>query len=220
MILKLLVVLLPWRLKRMVLQRWLRFDLHPSARIGLSWVFPAHLTMGPESSIDHLCVAVHLDRMQLGEESTIGRGNWITGFSSGSDSAHFAHQPERRSVLVLGDHSAITKDHHLDCTSAVTIGAFSTVAGYRTQILTHSIDLTQNRQDSKPISIGDYCFVGTSSVLLGGSALPDRSVLGAKSVLTKAFAESLTLYAGNPARPIKKIGPDAKYFTRERGFVV
>ena len=45
-----------------------------------------------------------------------------------------------------------------------------------------------------PITIGDYCFVGTNCVLLGGSVLPSYSVLAAKSlrfaVIGIAFARS------------------------------
>jgi len=70
------------------------------------------------------------------------------------------------------------------------------------------------------VRIGDYCFVGTNSVLLGGSALPDFCVLGAKSLLNKTFTETYQLYGGVPARPIQKLSPDCKYFQRTKGFVV
>jgi len=122
-------------------------------------------------------------------------------------------------VLRLGSHAAITKHHHLDCTSAIDIGAFTTIAGYRSQFLTHSIDLQRNRQDAAPISIGAYCFVGTAVVILGGASLPDKSVLGAKALLNKSLSVPGTLYAGVPARAIRPIDPSAAYFTRQRGFV-
>src|SRR3712207_7972137 len=43
---------------------------------------------------------------------------------------------------------------------------------FRSQFLTHSIDLLENVQRSRPIKIGKFCFVGTNSVILGGSVLP------------------------------------------------
>ena len=49
-----------------------------------------------------------------------------------------------------------TKYHHFDCTSNIHIGKFTTIAGYHSQFLTHSIDLYENRQDSNSILIGDY----------------------------------------------------------------
>jgi acetyltransferase-like isoleucine patch superfamily enzyme len=101
----------------------------------------------------------------------------------------------------------------------VTIGSFTTFAGFQSQILTHSIDLENNRQSSAPVRIGDYCFVGTNSVFLGGSALPDYCVLGAKSLVNKSFSDTHTLYGGVPAQAIKKLSPELKYFTRSEGFV-
>ena len=175
--------------------------------------------MAAGSRIASLSVAVNLDVLDLGECASIGRGNWITGFASGTSSAHFAHQPDRRAELYLGAHAAITKDHHIDATNRITIGPFSTIAGYRSQLLSHAIDLQHNRQHSEPITIGAYCFVGTSCVILGGSVLPDHSVLGALSLLNKSHSESWSLYAGQPARRLKAIDPSAAYFSRSRGFV-
>jgi len=176
--------------------------------------------MGEGASIGHLNVAVNLDRIVVGDHSTIGRRNWITGFPKNSDLPHFQHLPERDPSLYLGAHSAITKNHHLDCTESITIGQFVTIAGYFSQFLTHSIDLDQNRQDAAPIEIGDYSFVSTNVVVLGGSVLPPRSVLGAKALLNKAMNESYRLYAGVPARPIKELSKEAIYFRRKSGFVI
>jgi acetyltransferase-like isoleucine patch superfamily enzyme len=102
----------------------------------------------------------------------------------------------------------------------VSIGAITTVAGYRTQLLSHSIDLQHNRQHSEPITIGAHCFVGTTCVILGGSVLPDHSVLGALSLLNKPHSEPWSIYAGQPARRIKAIDPEAAYFHRSQGYVV
>jgi acetyltransferase-like isoleucine patch superfamily enzyme len=214
-----LTVVLPWPLKRRVLQCWHGYQLHPSARLGWAWVFPRELVMGESARIDHFTVAIHLERMELGAHATIGRGNWITGFPKDSSGLHFRHQPDREPVLVMGEHSAVTKHHHLDCTARIDIGAFATIAGYQSQFLTHSIDLHANRQHAEPIRIGRYCFVGTRCVVLGGAGLPDRSVLGAASLLNKTFEETGTLYGGSPARPLKQLPPDSAYFHRTQGFV-
>lgn len=218
-VLKGVLVLLPWTLKRPLLQRLYGFQLAPSAHIGLAWIYPRKLRMAEGSRIAAFTVAVNLDVLELGEQASIGRSNWITGFSTGSVSPHFAHQQSRRAELLLGAHAAITKHHHIDCTNLVSIGEFSTIAGYRTQLLSHSIDLHHNRQHSEPITIGSYCFVGTACVILGGSVLPDHSVLGALSLLNKVHSESWGLYAGQPARWVKAIDNSAAYFWRTRGFV-
>jgi acetyltransferase-like isoleucine patch superfamily enzyme len=218
-IIRIISLFLPWQLKRLLLQRLLGYELHPSANIGIAWIFPRHLVMGEGSRIDHFNVAIHLDRIEMGSQSIIGRRNWITGFPTRKGSRHFSHQPERVSELILGDHSAITKNHHLDCTSPIKVGSHTTIAGYHSQFLTHSIDLSECRQDSQPIHIGNYCFVGTNVVILGGSALPSRSVLGAKSLLRTAFRDETLLYAGVPAVAVKALPEDLPYFNRTEGFI-
>ena len=212
-------MLLPWPLKRLMLKRLYGYQLDPAARIGLAWIYPRRLRMATGSRIDSLTVSVNLDVLELGEYATIGRGNWITGFATGTSSPHFAHQPERHAELHLGAHSAITKYHHIDATNLITIGPFTTIAGYRSQLLTHAIDLQFNRQHSEPIVIGAYCFVGTSCVILGGSVLPDYCVLGAHSLLNKAHTDPWHLYAGQPARRLKAMDLNSAYFHRSIGYV-
>ena len=211
--------LLPWSWRRRLLARVFGYRIHPTARIGLAWVRPQKLVMDAHTSIGNLTVCKNLGLIHMHEHSFVGNGNWITGYPPGP-ARHFAHQPDRRPELILGRHAAITNRHLIDCTDAVSIGAFTTFAGFSSQILTHSIDLAACRQAAAPVTIGEYCFVGTNSVLLGGSALPDRSVLGAKSLLNKVFKETGTLYGGVPAKPLSALPVDQMmYFRRETGFV-
>ena len=218
MLVKIIICLLPWSLKRWLLQKLFGYKIDPSARIGLAWVYPKHLRMGRNTRIDHFTVAIHLDAIELGDHSTIGRSNWITGHSASSDQ-HFVHQKDRHPALVIGEHSAITKHHYLDCTNEIRIGRFTTLAGHHSELLTHSIDIIAGRQDSKPIVIGEYCFIGTRCTILGGACLPSQSVLAAGAVLTKAHDESFRIYGGVPARCLKEIPKDARYFHRTEGFV-
>ena len=215
----LLSFLLPWQLRREFLEKQFGFQIHPTARIGLAWILPNRLIMEEGSSVGTATVCKGIDLLHLKAHAIIGRANWITGFPLGQ-SPHFAHQTDRRPELTVGEHSAITNRHLLDCTNSVTIGRFTTFAGFHSQIISHSIDLEQNRQSSQPVRVGDYCFIGTNCVLLGGSALPDFCVLGAKSLLNKAFTETYQLYGGVPARPLKALPRDSKYFQRTEGFVV
>jgi acetyltransferase-like isoleucine patch superfamily enzyme len=220
LVFKCVVVLMPWKVKRILLNSFFGYNLHPNAYIGFSWIFPDHLAMEERAHIDHFNVAIHLDEINMKKESTISRSNWITGFSSKKQSPHFSHDVNRKSQLLMGLGAAITKKHHIDCTSPIEIGAFSTIAGYQSQLLTHSINIYTNRQESKKIVIGEYCFVGSGVIILGGASLPSYSVLGAKSLLNKSFEDSYFLYAGNPALPIKKISESALYFSRQTPFVV
>ena len=218
-LLMLLSLLLPWSLRRTFLERQFGYTIHPTSRIGFAWVFPERLVMEADTSIGHLTLCKNIALLHLREHSSIGRGNWITGFPTGP-SPHFASETDRRPELIVGEHSAITHRHLIDCTNSIEMGRFTTFAGFRSQMLTHSIDLQHNRQASAPIRIGDYCFVGTDCVLLGGSTLPDYSVLGAKSLLNKRFTETHRLYGGVPARELPELATDYAYFKRTEGFVV
>jgi acetyltransferase-like isoleucine patch superfamily enzyme len=211
-------ILLPWNLRRAFLEKQFGFKIHPTCRIGLSWIMPRQLIMEAHSSIGHLNMCKNISLLHLGEHALIARGNWITGFPKDGP-RHFLTETERMPQLIVGRHSAITNRHLIDCTSAITIGEYSTVAGFGSQLMTHSIDIVQNRQRSLPITIGDYCFIGTDCVLLGGSTIPDFCVVGAKSLVNKSFTETYQLYGGIPARPLEKLSPDCGYFRRTEGFV-
>ena len=218
-ILMLLSLFLPWKARRSFLEKQFDYKIHPNCWIGFSLVFPTRLIMEEGSRIGHLTVCKNIDLLYLKAHASIGRGNWITGFPL-APSRHFDQEKDRRPELIVGEHAAITHRHLIDCTNSVTIGKFTTLAGFQSQIITHSIDIEKNCQASLPVRIGDYCFVGTNCVLLGGSALPDFCVLGAKSLLNKNFTESYQLYGGVPARPIEKLSPECGYFRRTEGFVV
>lgn len=56
-------------------------------------------------------------------------------------------------------------------------------------------------------------------IILGGSRLPNNSVLAAGAVLNKNYTDEWKLYAGVPAVPRKDLPHDAKYFNRENGFI-
>ena len=223
LLLQLLCVFLPWPLRRRVLSLCFGYRIDPRSRIGFAWVYPGQLILEEGASIGHLTVCKGLDLLHLEKHASIGRGNWITGLSTkqpGPGPHPFSHQPDRVSALIVQEHAAITNRHLIDCTHQVTIGAHTTFAGFHSQILTHSIDLKHNRQHSSPVRIGTYCFVGTNVVILAGSVLPDGAVLGATSLLNKAYAETHQLYAGVPARPVAALDPGLAYFHRTTGFVI
>ncbi len=211
-------IFLPWEMRRRFLEKQFGYSIDPTSRIGFAWIFPQRLIMEEGATIGHLTLCKNIALLHLKAHTSIGNGNWITGFPLGP-SRHFAEETDRQPELIVGEHSAITHRHLIDCTSSVTIGKFTTFAGFQSQILTHSIDLEQNRQTSAPVQIGDYCFVGTNCVLLGGSTLPDYCVLGAKSLLNKNFSETHQLYGGVPAKPLQQLSPELSYFRRTEGFV-
>jgi acetyltransferase-like isoleucine patch superfamily enzyme len=209
---------LPWRLKRLLLTWMLGYQLDPSARIGHAVVAAASVRMGKGAHIGHLTVCRGLKLLEIGDHGRIGNLNWITG--DGDNPLPSARSNSKAEpILRVGTHSAITPRHYIDCSDRIEIGAFTTVAGVRSQFLTHSIDLRACRQQAEPITIGDNCFIGTGCIVLSGAKLPDFSVLAAGSVLRENMGQPWTLYAGVPARARKRISEDYAYFHRTVGYV-
>jgi hypothetical protein len=217
LLIQLLGLVLPWPIRRLLLQRLLRWEIADGARIGRSVLLVGHVCLGLGSRIGHLTFAKGLSLLEVGCKGRIGNLNWITGASKGSKFFH--DQPDRFPSLLLGDHASVTHRHLIDCTDSVKIGDFTTFGGWGSQILTHSIDVRLNRQRAAPVYIGCYCFVGTRVVLLKGAALPSYSVLSAGSVLARHETATHHLYSGNPASPVRALSEDLPYFQREVGYV-
>lgn len=212
---------LPWPLRRALLNRFCGARIHPTARIGMSLVLCDELELGPHARVGHLTLVKGLRRLSLGEHAILGSLNWVSGFPEGlDDSPHFRDASARVPALIIGRHAAVTSRHIIDCTDTVSIGEYATLAGYRTQILTHSVSIRESRQRCAPVSIGAYCFVGTGSILLPGAALPDYSVLAAGAVLNRSLSAPHMLYGGCPAKALQELPEDLPYFTREEGYIV
>src|SRR5437773_7379984 len=90
-ILMFLSFLLPWSLRRSFLEKQFGYSIHPTSRIGFSWILPRQLIMEERSRIGHLTLCKNIDLLHLGAHAIISQLNWITGFPSGA-SRHFAHQ--------------------------------------------------------------------------------------------------------------------------------
>ena len=221
--LKLIVMIaawpLPWTLRRRLLAAVCGYKIAPTAKVS-RWalLMPAKLEVGEHAFVGAFTVCKGLTLLKVEDHGWIGPFNWITAFPVGTGSRHFADDTDRKPQLIVEQHAAITSRHLIDCTAEVIIGAFTTFAGFRSQILTHSIDLKESRQRARPVRIGHHCFVGTNCVLLGGSVLPDCSVLGAHSLLNKEYKVPQYLYGGVPAKPIAPLEP-GRYFSRTQGYV-
>ena len=209
---------LPWVLKRSLLTWLLGYQLDATARIGYAIIAAASVRMGKGARIGHLTVCRDLRAVEIGDHGRIGNMNWITG-NRDNPPPRARSNNKAEPILRIGTHSAITHRHYIDCSDRIEIGDFTTVAGARSQFLTHSIDLEVCRQQAEPIRIGDYCFIGTGCIVLSGAKLPDFSVLAAGSVLRENMSQPWMLYAGVPAKAKKRISESYAYFHRMVGYV-
>ena len=94
----------------------------------------------------------------------------------------------------------------------VTIGS-NVLFGPGAQLYTasHPLDFETRRtnQLSKPITIGDDCWIGGNAIICPGVTIEKGCVIGAGSVVTKNIPE-YSLAVGNPARVIRKLNESDK----------
>lgn len=57
---------------------------------------------------------------------------------------------------------------------------------------------------SKDVIIGNKVWIGHKAEILKGTVIQDNSVIGACSVVNKAFSESNVIIAGQPAKIVKR----------------
>ena len=83
--------------------------------------------------------------------------------------------------------------------------------GVQIYTATHPLDWQQRRKEeySKPITIGDDCWIGGGAVLCPGVTIGNRVVVAAGAVVTKDIPDDM-LVGGNPAKIIRKIEPGSR----------
>lgn len=110
-------------------------------------------------------------------------------------------------VLELGDDTKITSFCNITAYSKIFLGAHSWIV-HRCQVFDtnfHYIaDFNRHyiRKRSKPISIGNYCWICNSSTITGGAVIPDKTIVASNSLVGKDFSEipSESIIGGIPAK--------------------
>lgn len=59
-----------------------------------------------------------------------------------------------------------------------------------------------NKQKN-PITIGNHCWIGANVTILKNAVLPNNTIVGINSVVSKKFTEENIAIAGNPAKIVK-----------------
>ena len=108
----------------------------------------------------------------------------------------------------------ITVAHDIDCSDSVTIGDYSSLAGFRCTILTHSLNLVRDRFVTGAVEIGPHAAVMSGSTLLSGTRVPARSIVSAGSVVNTPLTDELTFYSGNPAQAVRSLPDTLGFFDR------
>jgi acetyltransferase-like isoleucine patch superfamily enzyme len=206
----------PSRIKILIYRHVLHFDIADDVHIGLSLILCRNVILGSGAVIGHMNVIRGNMTLDMKVRSSIGQFNWIT---AGNADPRYFEDCDRQSELIIGEESSITSRHILDCTDSIAIGRLTTLAGYRSTILTHSIDYRTAKQTCRPIRIGDFCLIGSNVTVLMGVTIANRNVIGAGTIVAKSIEREQGVWVGAPARLTKELSGKEHYFTRQIGHI-
>jgi acetyltransferase-like isoleucine patch superfamily enzyme len=206
------MIVLPSSLRRLVAVRVFGWEIDSTAYIGRSLILADHVSMGPGATIGPRNVIRSLEELRLEEGASIATRNWIIGIPRDVDA--FPHSPNRRPSLILRHHAMITDAHEIDCADRVELGPYAAFAGFRSQILTHSLNLVRDEFEASPVEIGERSAVMSGCILQSGTTVPARCIVSAGSVVNTKLTKELTFYRGNPAEPVRDLSARLKFFRR------
>lgn len=207
------LALLPSFLKRPLYSLLFGYRIGPGVRIGLSLIDASFVSLGEGTSIGHFSLVTRVGRFEAGRHCRVGMLNVIRGGEQVllGDYSELMRlnvlnaipdhdcTTEPQSVLEVGAGTVITSGHRIDFTDRVTLGKNVIVGGRNSSLWTH------NRQETAPIEIGDFCYLGSEVRLAPGAKLPDECILGLGSVLTGEIKEPRSLVAGVPAKVVRPL---------------
>ncbi|MGJ0117903.1 acyltransferase [Williamsia sp. MIQD14] len=181
-----------------------RVHLGPTIVLG-----PVRFHLADGSSIGTLNLIRGLRLVRLDDDAFIGNLNQFTAAPE-----YRLADPTLGSVH-LRRGAGIINRHYLDCSGRLEVGSMSMIAGIRSVLQTHGLDLQDNIARAGTIVIGERTFTATGVVMVADSYLPDRSFLasGATRTRTDPGDPCGRLYAGTPARPVKDVS-SWTWFTR------
>jgi len=216
------VGVLPNVLKKPIYRLLFGYRFGSGVRIGLCLLDAQVVALGAGSRIGHFNAVLGVGKLQAGRCARVGLMNIIRGgervlLGDYSEvmrlnvlNAIPDHDctTEPQSVLEVGAGTVITSGHRIDFTDRVTLGKNVIIGGRNSSLWTH------NRQETAPIEIGDFCYLGSEVRLAPGAKLPDECILGLGSVLTGEIKEPGSLVAGVPAKVVRPL--NEKDLTRIR----
>ena len=199
-------------LKTKILRR-LGNHIGENASLGPSLVFNCGpFWIGDSAVICFGNVFRNLRHARLGKNTGIGNFNYITASTAYQKFSDYV------GYFIVEEMAGVTNRHYIDCGGQVILRRNSGVGGIKSILQSHEIDVMKNESHPGQVILEENAMTGTGCILLKGARLPEKSVLAAGSVLTKAprGAEMPThgLYAGAPARHVREL-KDFKWWDRE-----
>jgi acetyltransferase-like isoleucine patch superfamily enzyme len=207
------IALLPGPLKRGLLRGLFGYRIGRRVRIGLSVLDADAVELADDVRIGHFNLVVQVGRLEAGRHVEIGHFNVIRGGERVSLGPYATVMrfnvlnaiPDHdctttpRSELVLGAGAIVVSGHRIDFTDRVSLGRNVIVGGRSSSFWTH------NRQQTAPIVIEDFCYLGSEIRVAPGARLAAESILALGAVLSGEIREGRSLVGGVPARVIRPL---------------
>jgi carbonic anhydrase/acetyltransferase-like protein (isoleucine patch superfamily) len=207
------IAVLPGFLKKPLYRSLFGYRIGRGVRIGLVLLDAQEVDLGDGTEIGHLNLVTRVGRLATGKSVRIGTLNIIRGGESVrlGDYAEVMRLNVLNAIpdhdcttsptsrLEIGAGAVVVSGHRIDFTDRVTIGRNVIIGGRNSSLWTH------NRQQTAPIEIGDFCYLGSEVRLAPGARLAERSILGLGSVLAGAIDTPGCLVGGVPARVIRPL---------------
>ncbi len=212
-LLHLLLAVCPWWVKNPFYRLICGYEIGRDVRIGWSIILVEKCRIANDTRIGHLNVFYKTKNLIVDDHVRIGHANLFRG----GDLIHLGRYSEiiRTNVInsilepdvetsilpefKLGAGSVVTTGHWIDFTDEVTVGCRSIIGGRHSSIWTHS------RQWTRPISIGDFVYMGSDVRMAPGTRIPSYCIVALGSVVINATPEGGRLIGGNPACILKPL---------------
>ena len=219
-----LIALLPSFLMRPCYRLLFGYHIGKRVKIGFSIIDARECRIEEDVKIGHLNVIIGVSKLILGDHVRIGHLNVIRGgaevqldrFSEVIRLNEINSIPDPDVVnpveprFTLGAGSVITTGHKIDFTDRVVIGRRTIIGGRNSSLWTH------NRQRTRPISIGEFAYLGSEIRMAPGSSIPSRCIVGIGAVVTRKIDTEECLIAGVPAKPIKELSDEDKFLIERK----
>ena len=153
-----------------------RVSLH--SKIGMTIALKIKmLILDGHVQIGSFNVFRNLNLLNMENGAKIGNLNWI------SAATEFCKE-ESNATLIMRNQSAITNRHYLDVSGTIELQRASAIWGVRSTIMTHGISPMSWSQNARKTTIGERSVIGSNSLVVPGTTLPDGCYFGMGSLIS------------------------------------
>lgn len=211
------IALLPSLFKKPLYRLFYGYRIGKNVKIGWSpFINVQRCTIGNNVRIGHFNLFCRVGELTIGDNVSIGFLNLFRGgdvISLGAYSqflrmnvVNSIPDPEvvnqTTPVFELAAGCVVTTQHWLDFTDRITIGPHTIIGGRNSSFWTH------NRQQTREITIGAHCYIGSEVRVAPGVCVPSFCIVGLGSVLIGEYPSERCLIGGNPAAVVRSLRDD------------